>query len=115
AAVGPVYGRAMDEIVPRLAAELGTELPGVVERAEVVDRAGWVRANVSTFASLIAKIEGELLDEVVPIGGGLGPAAMALANRFVTTRQLGGLLGFMGQRVLGQYDLALLSAEATDG
>jgi coenzyme F420 biosynthesis associated uncharacterized protein len=114
-AVAPAYAAAMDLIVPRLAAELGTELPGVVERAEVVDRAGWVRANVSTFASLIAKIEHELLDEVIPIGAGLGPAAMALANRFVTTRQLGGLLGFMGQRVLGQYDLALLSAEATDG
>ena len=34
---------------------------------------------------------------------------MALANRWVTTRQLGFLLGFMGPRVLGQYDLALLS------
>ena len=40
---------------------------------------------------------------------------MALANRWVTTRQLGLLLGFMGQRVLGQYDLALLTAEATPG
>jgi coenzyme F420 biosynthesis associated uncharacterized protein len=40
---------------------------------------------------------------------------MALANRWVTTRQLGYLLGFMGSKVLGQYDLALLSAEATPG
>ena len=40
---------------------------------------------------------------------------MALANRWVTTRQLGFLLGFMGSNVLGQYDLALLSAEATPG
>ena len=40
---------------------------------------------------------------------------MALANRYVTTRQLGFLLGFLGPQVLGQYDLALLSAEATPG
>jgi uncharacterized protein (DUF2342 family) len=40
---------------------------------------------------------------------------MALANRWVTTRQLGILLGFMGQRVLGQYDLAMLSAEIAPG
>ena len=40
---------------------------------------------------------------------------MALANRWVTNRQLGFLLGFMGTRVLGQYDLALLSAEAAPG
>jgi len=109
------YAEAMARIVPRLSAALGTELPGVVERSAVVDRAGWVHANVKTFASLIGHIEGELLDQVMPVGGGLGKAAMAIANRYVTTRQLGFLLGFMGQKVLGQYDLALLSAEATPG
>jgi len=115
AAAEPAYGAAMDKIVPALSRALGTELPGVVERSAVVDRAGWVRANVSTFAALIGTIEGDLLDQVVPAGGGLGPAAMAIANRYVTTRQLGYLLGFLGQRVLGQYDLALLSAEARVG
>jgi coenzyme F420 biosynthesis associated uncharacterized protein len=109
------YAAAMDLIVPRLSAELGTALPGVVERSGVVDRAGWVHANVATFASLIGTLEDELLDQVMPLGGGLGKATMALANRWVTTRQLGFLLGFMGSKVLGQYDLALLSAEATPG
>jgi coenzyme F420 biosynthesis associated uncharacterized protein len=33
----------------------------------------------------------------------------------VTTRQIGYLLGFMGQRVLGQYDIALLTAESAPG
>ena len=94
---------------------LGTELPGVVERAGVVDRAGWVHANINTFASLIGRLEEDLLDQIIPPGGGLGKATVALANRFVTTRQIGLMLGFMGQRVLGQYDLALLSAETTPG
>ena len=98
-----------------LLAALRTELPGVVERTGVVDRAGWVRANTASFASLIGKLEHDLLDQVVPVGGGFTVAAMALANRWITTRQLGVLLGFMGQRVLGQYDLALLSAEAAPG
>ncbi|HEU4921049.1 MAG TPA: zinc-dependent metalloprotease [Candidatus Limnocylindrales bacterium] len=109
------YAAAMDRIVPHLSAALGTDLPGIVERADVVDRAGWVRANVTTFASLIGTLEAELLDQVMPAGGGLAKATMALANRWVTTRQLGYLLGFMGGKVLGQYDLALLSAEATPG
>jgi len=109
------YRAAMARIVPALSTALETELPGVVERSGVVDRAGWVRANTATFASLIGRLEGELLDQVVPSGGGLAKATMALANRWVTTRQLGLLLGFMGQRVLGQYDLALLSAESTPG
>jgi coenzyme F420 biosynthesis associated uncharacterized protein len=109
------YAAAMDRIVPRLQDALGTELPGVVERSGVVDRAGWVRANVATFAALIGTLEAELLDQVMPSGGGLAKATMALANRWVTTRQLGFLLGFMGSKVLGQYDLALLSAEAKPG
>ncbi len=109
------YREAMDRVVPRLAEALGTPLPGVVERAAVVDRAGWVRANVATFRSLISRIEDDLLAQVIRPGGGLASAAMVIANRWVTTRQMGFLLGFMGTRVLGQYDLALLSAEAEDG
>ncbi len=111
----PAYAAAMARIVPALERTLGTELPGVVERAAVVDRAGWVQANVETFAGLIGAIEHELLDQVIPVGGGLGKATVALANRYFTTRQLGFLLGFMGQKVLGQYDLAILSAEAPAG
>jgi coenzyme F420 biosynthesis associated uncharacterized protein len=114
-AAEPAYLRAMERIVPALSAALETDLPGVVERSEVVDRAGWVRANTASFAALMSRLEGELLDQVMPPGGGLAKATMALANRWVTTRQLGILLGFMGQRVLGQYDLALLSAEVAPG
>ena len=114
-AAGPAYEAAMARIVPALSAALGTELPGVVERSGVVDRAGWVRANTATFASLIGKLEADLLDQIVPKDGNLVAASMALANRWITSRQLGYLLGFLGQRVLGQYDVALLSAEQAPG
>jgi coenzyme F420 biosynthesis associated uncharacterized protein len=63
----------------------------------------------------MSKLEKDLLDQVMPPGGGLAKATVALANRWVSTRQLGFLLGFMGSRVLGQYDLALLSTEAAPG
>ena len=114
-ATEPAYREAMARIVPALSRALDTDLPGVVERSEVVDRAGWVAANTASFASLIEKLDKDLLEQVMPTGGGLGSAAVALANRWITTRQLSLLLGFLGQRVLGQYDLALLSAEATPG
>jgi coenzyme F420 biosynthesis associated uncharacterized protein len=114
-ATEPVYAEAMARIVPALSSALGAELPGVVERSGVVDRAEWVRANTGAFASLIGKLETDLLDQVIPPGSGLAKATMALANRWVTTRQLGFLLGFMGTKVLGQYDLALLSTEQTPG
>ena len=114
-AAEPAYAAAMARIVPALTVALGSELPGVVERSGVVDRADWVRANTGSFASLMSKLETDLLDQVMPPGGGLAKASMALANRWLTTRQLGFLLGFMGTRVLGQYDLALLSTEAAPG
>jgi len=114
-ATEPAYAEAMARIIPALSEALGTDLPGVVERSGVVDRAEWVRANVVSFTSMLGRLERHLLDQIVPPEAGFGKAAMAIANRWVATRQLGFLLGFMGQRVLGQYDLALLSAETTPG
>jgi coenzyme F420 biosynthesis associated uncharacterized protein len=111
----PLYAAAMFDIVPALSRALDTELPGIVERSGVVDRATWVHANVATFAGLMGKIEAGLLDQVIPPDSGLIKASMAIANRMITTRQIGYLLGFLGQRVLGQYDLAMLSAESTPG
>jgi coenzyme F420 biosynthesis associated uncharacterized protein len=115
AATEPAYAAAMARVVPALEKALGVPLPGIVDRVAVVDRAGWVEANLVTFADLFGKLESGLIHQLVPQGAGLVKASMALANRWVTTRQLAFLLGFMGQRVLGQYDLALLSAEAEPG
>ena len=114
-AAEPAYAAAMARIAPALAAALETELPGVVERSGVVDREAWVAANVATFEELIGKVEGKLLDQIIPDGAGFVKAAMAIANRAIATRQIGYLLGFLGQRVLGQYDLALLSAGSAPG
>lgn len=114
-AAQPSYAAAMTQVVPALEAYLGTPLPGVVDRVAVVDRGEWVAANTAAFAALMGRVEVGLLDQLLPPGSGAAKAAMTLANRWVTTTQLGVLLGFMGQRVLGQYDLALISAEATPG
>ena len=114
-AAEPSYAVAMAKVVPALEAHLETRLPGVVERVAVVDRGEWVRANTAAFASLMGRLEMGLLDQLLPPGAGVAKAAMTMANRWFTTTQLGVLLGFMGQRVLGQYDLALISAESTPG
>jgi coenzyme F420 biosynthesis associated uncharacterized protein len=108
----PAYEAAMFRIVPILEQRLGSPLPGVVERHEVVDRAGWARANMGTFKELVGHLE-HLLQ--MPGGQGMGAGVAAMANRFVATRQIGFLLGYLGTRVLGQYDVALLSAEVAPG
>ena len=107
------YARAMAQVVPLLETRLGLPLPGVVERHAVVDRAGWARANIATFAQLIDRLEPHL--RTASGNRGLASDVARMANRFLTTQQLGFLLGYLGSRVLGQYDIALLSAEATPG
>ena len=112
---GPVYASAMAEVVPALGRALDAELPGIVDRSGVVSRAEWVHANMATFSRILGSVEAELLAQAVPPGAGLVKSSVAIANRMVTTRQFGYLIGFIGQRVLGQYDLALISAEAEPG
>jgi coenzyme F420 biosynthesis associated uncharacterized protein len=107
------YERAMARVVPLLEQRLGLPLPGVVERHAVVSRAGWARANLAVFQQLIGRLESRLL--VPARDHGLAAGVARLANRFLTTQQIGFLLGFLGTRVLGQYDVALLSAEARPG
>lgn len=111
----PLYAEALDRVVPRLESFLGSPLPGVVERHEVVDRATWVGANIATFEGIVDRIEDRLLEQLLPPGVGPARSSIAIANRWLTTRQLGFLLGYLGQRVLGQYDLTLLAAETSPG
>jgi coenzyme F420 biosynthesis associated uncharacterized protein len=99
--------------VPLLEERLGAPLPGVVERHAVVDRAGWVRANMPTFQHLVGRLERQLMEP--SRDDSLSAGVAALANRFLTTQQVGFVLGYLGSRVLGQYDVALLSAEHVPG
>jgi coenzyme F420 biosynthesis associated uncharacterized protein len=113
AATAADYERAMARVVPLLERRLGMPLPGVVERHSVVSRAGWARANMVVFQQLVGRLESRLVTPTSDRGFAAGVAR--LANRFLTTQQIGFLLGFLGTRVLGQYDIALLSAEARPG
>jgi coenzyme F420 biosynthesis associated uncharacterized protein len=65
----------------------------------VVDRPGWIRANADGFATVIAPIIAKLQEKKGP------PSAMteAIGSR-VTGAELGLMLGFLGGKVLGQFD-----------
>jgi coenzyme F420 biosynthesis associated uncharacterized protein len=111
AAADASYAAAMRKVAPALEAHLGAPLPGLVERAGVVDRATWARANVRALERLFSRFEGDVLARILPPDASASKAAIAAANRWITTRQIGLMLAFMGQRVLGQYDVVLLAAE----
>jgi len=64
----------------------------------VVDRAGWVRANAESFEVLLQPfVEKSIGRKPQP------PLARAIGSRVAGT-ELGLLLGFMGSKVLGQFD-----------
>lgn len=80
-------------------------------RAVVVDRAGWVRANIAGFQRIL----GPHLDrwtEKLPARGAGGSIARS-ATRVAAGAEVGTLLGWMSKRVLGQYDLLIADPEGT--
>ncbi len=112
---GADYDAAMRQIVPVLEAELGTALPGVVERHAAVSRAEWANANLVVFRQLYGHLEGALGERLRPHEDNLAEGLAALANRAIATQQVALVLAYLGARVLGQYEIALLSAEARPG
>ncbi|MBD8870881.1 zinc-dependent metalloprotease [Nocardioides sp. MJB4] len=65
----------------------------------VVDRPGWVRANAEGFATILQPVVERLTEKK----GVPGPVAQMIGSR-VTGAEVGLLLGFMGSKVLGQFD-----------
>jgi coenzyme F420 biosynthesis associated uncharacterized protein len=65
----------------------------------VVDRAGWIRANADGFATVIAP----LLEKLQSRKGAPPPMMEAVGSR-VTGLELGAMFGFLGGKVLGQFD-----------
>ena len=65
----------------------------------VVDRGGWIQANADGFATILAPI----VDRLTEKKGEPGPVASAIGSR-VTGAEVGLMLGFLGTKVLGQFD-----------
>ena len=65
----------------------------------IVDRPGWIQANADGFATVIAPLIEKLQEKKGP------PSALAEAiGSRITGVELGAMLGFLGSKVLGQFD-----------
>lgn len=64
----------------------------------VVDRAGWVQANADAFQTVLAPVVDKLTEKKPP-----GAISSAIGSK-VTGAEVGGLLGFLAGKVLGQFD-----------
>jgi coenzyme F420 biosynthesis associated uncharacterized protein len=66
--------------------------------AAVLDRGGWVGANVASMRRLLAPLSER-------VGARMASSPVAPVGRRIAGAELGFLLGYVAQRVLGQYDL----------
>ncbi len=68
--------------------------------ARVVDRRNWAELNIDSFADMF----GPLLDKIVAARRGPGGELISAVGSRVSGMELGGLLAFVGTKVLGQYE-----------
>jgi coenzyme F420 biosynthesis associated uncharacterized protein len=83
-------------------------MPAELPPLEAVDRPSWIAANLKTMRPVLAT----LTDRMGDGGGVAGPLRGPLrsASGLLLGAQVGALTGMLSQRVLGQYDLALLDS-----
>lgn len=93
----------------RVIAYTGLTPARAIPPAEGIGRAEWIAANVGAMRMLLDP-------PLEKVGANLGPArqAMRLGAGAVLTAEIGVVLGFLAQRVLGQYELVLLDTEPED-
>jgi coenzyme F420 biosynthesis associated uncharacterized protein len=82
-------------------------VPPSPARAVVVDRASWVSANVESMRRLLQPLTAR-------VGERMAASRAAPLGRTIAGTETGVLLGYLAQRVLGQYDLLVLDEDAAD-
>jgi len=108
---GPEVGREeADAVVAELRADadrstgLVREYTGLVAADAgapllVVDRPGWIRANAESFDVLLSPVVAKMTEKKGPPTG----VSRAVGSK-VTGAEIGAVLGFLGSKVLGQFD-----------
>jgi coenzyme F420 biosynthesis associated uncharacterized protein len=91
------------------------EVTGLTSRSTggpvaVVDRAGWIKANVGGFRVVLEPLAGKLSERGSGLPGPAGGVINSVGSR-VTGVQTGLILAYLSSRVLGQYELFLPPGE----
>jgi coenzyme F420 biosynthesis associated uncharacterized protein len=91
------------DFAERVAAYSGLQPRGELPALEAVDRSEWIAANLKSMRPLLAPLT-ERLDQ----DKGMFAGPLRTVSGLTLGAQVGALTGMLSQRVLGQYDLALL-------
>lgn len=86
----------------------GLRPKGRLPEAELVDRAEWARVNLESFQDLSARVEEHLENRVSGSNNGRVAGIQRTIVRTATGAEVGLAVGYLSQRVIGQYDVALI-------
>jgi coenzyme F420 biosynthesis associated uncharacterized protein len=97
---GADIGAMADRALERVSAYSRLQPTAPPPPAEAVDRGDWARANLATMRGTLD-----------PLLERLGSGPLQTAGGMLIGVEAGGIVGFMGRSVLGQYELALLDPD----
>jgi coenzyme F420 biosynthesis associated uncharacterized protein len=103
------FPRLVGETESHLRDYTGLTPVDAIPAPETVDRTEWAEVNVDSLGALVGPVADRLgtrLESAGPFSGALRAAAGA-----TVAAEVGLVLGYMAQRVLGQYELSLLEPE----
>jgi coenzyme F420 biosynthesis associated uncharacterized protein len=103
----PAIARRLE---PEVAGYTGLDPHGKAPPAELIDRAGWADANLTTFSHLLDPIADRMAERLGRAGPIAGPLRMGAGATIAA--EAGLITGYMSQRVLGQFELSLIQPEA---
>jgi coenzyme F420 biosynthesis associated uncharacterized protein len=84
---------------------------GDIPPPEVVDRAEWADVNLTSLSKMLEPVAERMSGRLALAGPFAG--ALRTVTGATLAAESGLVMGYMSQRVLGQYDVSLLEAEAT--
>ncbi|MEW6058825.1 MAG: zinc-dependent metalloprotease [Actinomycetota bacterium] len=99
----------------QIAGLTGLEPPGDVAHVQAVRRAQWVQANTESLRAILEPAAARLSDAITkarqeaapPEAAGFAQQLLQQLSPLLLGAQAGSVLGYLGQRVLGQYDIAV--------
>ena len=105
----PDFPGRVDATRPVLIEYTGLTPTKPVPAPETVSRADWAEVNVGSMATMLDPVTQRLGKRFVGAGAFAGP--LQIATGATVAAEIGLVVGYMAQRVLGQYELSLLETD----
>src|SRR4051794_1776308 len=103
------FDKTSEEALGQVSAYSGLELDGPPPPVHEVGRREWADANLDSIAELLEPVTAGLDERLGRAGALAGPLKAAAGATLAA--EVGLVMGYMSQRVLGQYEVSLLQPE----